>query len=99
MFTTGILPSFDSRWLLLGSFAAGLLMFSGQVSAGNGQIKSMSLNLAASTGAVHVISKDGKKWSAIKPTELGLSGPISASMKTGYISSYHLRLGVCGNDA
>lgn len=76
-----------------------LLVPSGHALAANGNIKSMSLNLAVSNGAVQVISKDGRKWSAIKLTELGISGPIAAKMKTGYISSYHLRLGVCGDDA
>jgi hypothetical protein len=79
--------------------SAGFLAGGGRAAAADGKIKSMSLDLAVSTGAAHVISRDGKKWSAIKPTELGISGPISAKMKTGYISSYHLLLGVCGNDA
>jgi hypothetical protein len=85
--------------LLLSSMTTGSLMLGGDAVAGNGHIKSMSLNLAVSNGSIHVVSEDGKKWSAIKPTDLGISGPISAKMKTGYISSYHLRLGVCGDDA
>lgn len=98
MFKTPHSAAFFAASLFLGTLSAGFLA-GGRATAADGKIKPMSLDLAVSTGAVHVISRDGKKWSAIKPTELGISGPISAKMKTGYISSYHLLLGVCGNDA
>jgi hypothetical protein len=85
--------------LLVASTMASLLTFGAPAFAAKGKLKSMSMNLAVSTGAIHVISEDGNRWSAIKPTDLGISGPVSAKMWTGYVASYHLRLGVCGDDA
>lgn len=60
MFKTPHSAAFFAASLFLGTLSAGFLA-GGRATAADGKIKPMSLDLAVSTGAVHVISRDGKK--------------------------------------
>jgi hypothetical protein len=83
------------------SAAVCVVALSGPSLASKGTLKSMSASIAATDvngfGVIHIVSTDGNKWSAIKPTRLDLQGSLSARMSTGFIVSYHMRLGTCGN--
>lgn len=67
------------------------------------KLASISASLAATNvngfGTIHVVSTDGQSWSKIKPGRLDLQGHLAARMSTGFITSYHMRLGACGSTA
>jgi hypothetical protein len=86
---------------LLAGTALCSLALGGTCLAANGTLKSMSASIAATDvngfGTIHIMSTDGTRWSAIKPARLDLQGTLNAEMSTGYIISYHMRLGTCGS--
>lgn len=86
-----------NRIVLTAAILAGLSTISGPATAGNGNLKSISLELNAA-GVIHVVSEDGQTWSKLKPTQITLAGTAKAKMWTGYILAYHLRLGSCSGE-
>jgi hypothetical protein len=98
-----MLKKLNCAALALPIIAAGTLLApaSPALALGNGSdhaiLKYMNFDAVGAYGPIHVISTDGKKWNAIKPGTLNLSGTMSIKAKgRGRIIDVGVALGQCG---